>query len=180
MSKLNEMLSRPATITFTARCDAKYLATLALFWSDNGEDCRSMSELVRLSLEELASVLVSSGGAEWIDNQERALEVLQRCGLGGFKVQPQNLQRSILAEQGLNLSTIHTKRDTSAKIKSRGGGVAAPTEAAALANLEKALNSDQQKDLAERLAKAKSTTVEALSGLGQLPTEKEEKESNED
>ena len=166
MAKLNEMQSRPATLTATTRVDARHLATLALFWAKEGSSCRSTSELIRLSLEELANVLVTSGHAEWIDTQERALEVLSRCGLTGVRVQHSHLQKAILLERPLNLDhLVKGSLDLSAP---RGtSSTPAPSHKLALAELEKRLNSPPP--LIIRSEEEKSRTIEALVNLGQVP-----------
>ena len=51
MSKLQSITSRPATISLSTRMDARHLATLARFWSDNGSIPSSTSELARPSQE---------------------------------------------------------------------------------------------------------------------------------
>ena len=85
--KLAETQSRPPTIHFTSRCDARHLATLALMWQTRGEMPRSNSELVRLSLETFVEILVTSGQAEFVPTQGEAQEILGSLGLLGKGIQ---------------------------------------------------------------------------------------------
>lgn len=168
MSKLTELSSRPATITATTRLDARHLATLAHYWASQGEHCRSTSELIRLSLESFSSVLVTSQITEFIDSQSRAMEVLKLCGLGGIKVQKGTMQKALLLEQGIDLTSLTSTKDISARSQ-QTGKVAEPTLDLATAALEKRMSDEQKKNLASRIASSKESTTEALEGLGQTP-----------
>ena len=99
MTKLSELQSRPPTLHFTSRCDARHLATLALMWQSQGEMVRSTSELVRLSLETFTEVLITSGQASLVPTQEEAQEILGSLGLLGKGVQKRNLI-SALSKEG--------------------------------------------------------------------------------
>jgi len=96
--KLAETQSRPPTLAFTSRCDARHLATLALMWQGEGEMPRSVSELVRLSLETFVEILVSSNKCTFISTQGEAQEVLGGMGLLGKGILRQNLVRAISRE----------------------------------------------------------------------------------
>jgi len=104
--KLSELQSRPATLAFTSRCDARHLATLALLWQSKGELPRSTSELVRLSIETFVEVLVTSGQISLVPTQEDAQEILGEMGLLGKGVQRRNLIEA-LAKEG-NFSTMNS------------------------------------------------------------------------
>ena len=99
MTKLSELQSRPPTLAFTSRCDARHLATLALMWQSQGEMVRSTSELVRLSLETFTEVLVTSGQVSLVPTQEEAQEILGSLGLLGKGIQKRNLI-SALSKEG--------------------------------------------------------------------------------
>lgn len=100
--KLAETQSRPPTIHFTSRCDARHLATLALMWQTRGEIPRSNSELVRLSLETFVEILVTSGQAEFVPTQGEAQEILGSIGLLGKGIMRQNLIEAITREGNLS------------------------------------------------------------------------------
>ena len=100
--KLAETHSRPPTIHFTSRCDARHLATLALMWQTRGEMPRSNSELVRLSLETFVEILVTSGQAEFVPTQGEAQEILGSIGLLGKGIMRQNLVEAITREGNLS------------------------------------------------------------------------------
>ena len=99
MTKLSELQSRPPTLHFTSRCDARHLATLALLWQCPGEAVRSTSELVRLSLETFTEVLITSGQVSLVPTQEEAQEILGSLGLLGKGIQKRNLI-SALSKEG--------------------------------------------------------------------------------
>lgn len=96
--KLAETQSRPPTIHFTSRCDARHLATLSLMWQTRGDIPRSTSELVRLSLETFVEILVTSGQAEFVPTQGEAQEILGSIGLLGKGIMRQNLVEAITRE----------------------------------------------------------------------------------
>lgn len=103
---LTETQSRPPTLAFTSRCDARHLATLALMWQGEGEMPRSVSELVRLSLETFVEVLVDSKKCSFIPTQGEAQEVLGGMGLLGKGLLRRNLVEAITREG--NLTSIHS------------------------------------------------------------------------
>lgn len=102
MSKLDQLNSRPPTLALSTRVDARHLATLARLWSQQGESPRSTSELVRLSLETFAEVLVTSGQVEFIQTQSEAQEVLGNMGLLGKSQLRRNLVEAIVREGNIN------------------------------------------------------------------------------
>lgn len=97
MTKLSTTLSRPPTIVVTTRVDARYLATLAMFWHTSGEHPRTTSELLRLSLESFATLLIENKLADFITTQSDASEVLTRLGLEGKPI-PKNLTLALRKE----------------------------------------------------------------------------------
>lgn len=102
MSKLDQLNSRPPTLALSTRIDARHLATLARLWSQQGESPRSTSELVRLSLETFAEVLVTSGQVEFVQTQAEAQEVLGNLGLLGRSQLKRNLVQAIVREGNIN------------------------------------------------------------------------------
>ncbi len=99
--KLNQVAASPATITLTSRVDMRHLATLGNFWAMAGEQPRSVSELVRVSLETFSEFLVTAGKVEFIQGQEEAKALLEGMGLNVKKVIKRNLVEALLREQGL-------------------------------------------------------------------------------
>jgi len=82
MNKTDEIKStRPTSIAFTSRCDIKSLATLAYFWRDKGEPARSVSELVRMSLETFRDVVLKQWPQYEIKEVTDALSILNRSNL---------------------------------------------------------------------------------------------------
>ena len=138
MTKLSELQSRPPTLAFTSRCDARHLATLALLWQSQGELVRSTSELVRLSLETFTEVLITSGQVSLVPTQEEAQEILGSLGLLGKGVQKRNLISALSKEgnfsplSGTRLSpsgrVAHDSPDLLRAAKELEGALGDPTE----------------------------------------------------
>jgi hypothetical protein len=174
MSKMSELVQRPATHTFTSRCDGRHLATLARFWHTQGEHPRSTSELVRLTLEAFSELLSSKGLVEFITSHQDALEALERLGLNT------GVNRSALAEvlsaedlaSGISPDPFH-----SAKIRRAREGVVTskdPTLKEAQARLEQMLREQSDKGLINRAEEAKHRTDEFKKLLQSQPESKEE------
>jgi len=106
MSKLDQINSRPATLALTSRVDARYLATLALFWEKSNSTPRSISELVRLSVESLADVLVTSGKADFVNTQEEAQNILGTLGLLPKGIQTRNLMKAMVSEGSIRTDSL--------------------------------------------------------------------------
>lgn len=102
VSKLDQLNSRPPTLALSTRVDARHLATLSRLWSQQGESPRSTSELVRLSLETFAEVLVTSGQVEFVQTQGEAQEILGNLGLLGKSQLKRNLVQAIVREGNIN------------------------------------------------------------------------------
>ena len=169
MSKLTEVLSRPATIILTSRVDARYLATLARFWTDKGNQLRSTSELVRLSVEAFAELLVVNNSAEFIQTQADAQEILERMGLDIKATNPRNMAKALQSED-FSLDSLTTtvrpdaghQRTTKARPAGAGGS---PIHSQALANLERVIADD----LATRITDAQGRTEDFKSHMGITP-----------
>jgi len=164
MSKLSEVKNRLATLTLTSRVDARYLATLALYWASVGETPSSLSELVRLSMESFAELLTLNGKAEFPQTQEEAVAVLERMSLKVQKINPQNMAKAMIAE-GVSLDSLTTSLQpasalTTPKVKGRG-----PSHQVALANLESLMS----RELQDRVEEANGRTEEFKKSLGIIP-----------
>ena len=164
MSKLNEMLSRPATHVLTTRIDGRYLATLARFWHDQGEIARSSSELLRLSLEGMVELLVSNQLVEFVETHKDALDVLDRLGLKTKTANRTNLAQQ-LAGEDLKLSSLSTFQDPfhAPRVTRASKGRRADDDPAlqvARAELERRLLEQSAEDTSERASHAKERTTE--------------------
>lgn len=167
MSKLSELKSNPATLVAQTRVDSRHLAALGLYWHSQQEHARSVSELIRLSLEEFSKLLISNQMAEFPETQEHALEILSRLGITGAKVQPANLTRSMLQESGINLGTLTRKRNPSAptlRAPRVPGGVSSVESTDMMAELERRMALDHE----ERCTSNSTDAEAALAALGQL------------
>ena len=72
---------RPASLVINSRCDIRTIASLALFWRGQNEPAKSVSEIVRVSLETIQEALVLQGKARHVEGVEEALEIIQQMGL---------------------------------------------------------------------------------------------------
>ena len=68
------------------RCKRTTLAILAFWYEEQGERARNLSELVRMSLEGLAEVLVNNGARKFEDTSQAA-QVMEELGFGGLNPQ---------------------------------------------------------------------------------------------
>jgi len=175
------ILAKPRTIALSVGVDARTVATLALFWHQTGETPRSMSEVVRLSLEGLMNLLVQDGQADFVPTQEAAFDALDRLGLKIKKIHPRNLQLALCKEDG-QYSLVERllqapKPGSKASAASAGGKISpdSPEFQAALAALEGA----STHSIEERLREEATRTEEFKQSLG-LPPNPEEKENQDD
>jgi len=175
--KLAALAARPATIVLTTQLDARYLATLALFWHNQGEQCASMSQLIRLSTESLCDLLVSDGHAEFVQTQEAALEIIERLGLKIKKTLGKNLASALLKEDGGSgdfLTRLTKTRKVAPKHEAlqREHPISqdSPDFLHALADLEAA----SAEELSERVKLAQSKTEDFKTHLGIIPTNLED------
>lgn len=144
MTNLTTLSQNPATHTYTTRVDCRHLAALALYWNSKGERPRSSSELIRLSLEALASALYQGGEVSFISDLDVAIETLSRFGLSGKPIgrnlQDVRLNIARLAEgvQPEGLARLHNQK---------AAGTISPVEhAAALAEFESRLLDHADRD----------------------------------
>jgi hypothetical protein len=105
MSKLDEILAtrRPSIVT-SVRCDARSLASLALFARKENEPIRSRGELLRLAVEWFAAIVVKQNPELEVKTATKALKVLQMLNMD-----PTRKQRALL--------------DQLAEEEIRGGGI---------------------------------------------------------
>ena len=177
MSKLSEVKNRPATLTLTSRVDARYLATLALYWNSVGETPSSISELIRLSMESFAELLTLSGKADFPQTQEEAIAVLDRMSLKVQKINPRNMATAMIAE-GMSLDSLTTSLQPSAALTTPKTKVSKPVHQVALANLEGRmmanLENRMSEELQERMAESNERTEEFKKSLGIIPEQAKE------
>uniref|UniRef100_A0A6M3K8K9 Uncharacterized protein n=1 Tax=viral metagenome TaxID=1070528 RepID=A0A6M3K8K9_9ZZZZ len=82
MSNMDHLLAkRPTTVVLTTRCDMRTLASLALWWREQGDSPRSTSELVRISLEMFADIVLKKYSRLEVEKTDDAEEILARCGM---------------------------------------------------------------------------------------------------
>jgi len=172
MPKLDEIRSRPATLVFNSRIDARHLATILLFWHSKNDKPSSVSELARLSLEAFADLLVTNGLAEFVQTQDEAFEVIKRAGLLNKKMSSMNLRNrmnAIIEEGGapLNLSSLAGISPKAAVIKKSAPKHGDPTFNAALAALE----SNMGEDVDSRVKKAQANTDDFRKSMGIIKRE---------
>jgi hypothetical protein len=166
MTKLAQTLKRPATLVLTTRIDARYLATLAMYWNSKGENPTSVSELARLCMESFSELLTINNQVTFVPTQEEALEILDRMNLMVKRVNPKNLALAMQAE-GISLGSLSTFLDPKKVMKNTDVQITGPSHEIALASLESRL-------LDQRLAEAQDRTQEFKDSLGMLPDKENE------
>lgn len=163
MSKLDQINSRPATLAFTSRVDAKHLATLALFWAKAGSTPRSTSELVRLSLEALSDILVTSGKADFVTSQEEAQTILGTLGLLP-RIQPRNMLKAMVQEGSIRTDSLEVGVNLP-KMTKKHITASSPELQLAQAKLDEALSADDN----NRLEDQQQRTLDMLKALEMIP-----------
>jgi hypothetical protein len=106
--------TRPTTAVVTTRCDQRTVATLLLFWHLKDEHPRSLSELLRLSLETLGDIVRSNHPELNITSTSQARQVLFESGMGdltsGKRKNRGNLVNQLeledMAAEGINPSFV--------------------------------------------------------------------------
>jgi hypothetical protein len=169
--KIEEVKNRKATIVFTSRADARYLATLLNFWHESGERPTSISELVRLSMETFAELLVINNRTEFVQTQQDAHTIIERSGLMTKKMKTlnqRNLMEAMEAE-GMELGSLSKGLDPrgthAVTVKDRPIAPDDPGKGQILGDLERALAEDSQ----ERIDKAKENTKMFKDSMGIIP-----------
>lgn len=167
MSKLDEVRARKATVVFNSRADARYLATILAFWYDKGEKPRSVSELVRITLETFADLMITNNMVEMVASQEIAFDMFERAGILNKKMRELNKKNLVdaMVKEGVDFSalegvdTLGTHRVTPAPVG------ATPDFNIALTALENNLD----KGIEERVNDAKNRTQGFKDSLGIKP-----------
>lgn len=171
MGKLSNVKARKATIVFTSRCDARYLATLVNFWASVGENPRSASELVRLCTEAFAELLITNKRTEFVQTQEDAFEILERSGLMTKKMRSLNKKNlmDVMQAEDTSLDSLTQSVDPAAShkrtISKRPVAPDGPEHQAVLGEVERMLD----EDLKSRTQEAQNNTEEFKKGLGMIP-----------
>ena len=163
VSKLDQLNSRPPTLALSTRIDARHLATLARLWSQQGESPRSTSELVRLSLETFAEVLVTSGQVEFVQTQADAQDILGNLGLLGKSQLKRNLVQAIVREGNINEAISSTPNSQ----PFQGGGFTKDDPHYKLA--QQRLAQELSRSIGQFEVDDKKDLSDTLSALGSLP-----------
>lgn len=66
------------TLATTIRCDARQAAELVLFFKSREIKINSISDLLRRTIETLASIAISNGLARSVSTTDEAIEILRR------------------------------------------------------------------------------------------------------
>lgn len=169
MGKIDEVLSRPATVVFNSRADARYLATALAFWHELGEKPRSVSELVRVTMETFVDLMISNNKAKMVASQDIAFEMFERAGILNQKMRELNQKnlRTAIVNENVNLSAIkgvdplgHHKL-TPAQV-GKGSDLSAAVAA---------LESNMEVGMDERVSDAQGRTQEFKKSMGVVPKE---------
>lgn len=168
MSKLDQLHSRPSTHVLTTRVDGRYLATLLRYWRAQGEAPRSISELIRLSVETFTEFLVLNQKIDFVQTQEAAQEILNNTGFAIKRVNPKNIAQALAAE-GATYTPSSPSIDPTHREQVKATPVAAgnPLLDEARTRIEKALEGDLEK----RVEDAQSRTQAFKDALENPPEE---------
>jgi hypothetical protein len=170
MSKLEQMKTREATHALSTRVDARYLATLMLFWRDQQCLPTSISELTRLSLESFAEFLVSNGMVEFVETHEAALEIMEGLGMNPKRVNPKYLAQAILKSSAnvnldfLNSPTVDHKHKL---IMKETAGVSSIDVSRVISVMQESESLSAE----DRVREAQKRAEEFTRSLGEIPTE---------
>lgn len=104
--KTEDLNRRRPTLSLSTRVDCRYLATLALYYSNCGDLPRSSSELIRLAVETLTEVLVLNNKVSLIEDHDGAMKILREFGFIDTKhILKLNLAKETAESlQGISLS----------------------------------------------------------------------------
>lgn len=98
------MKSRPRTIVINSRCDIRSVATLHRFWQGKGYANLNMSQLIRLSVDHFADVLVANELVEPFNYSAEALAYVEETRLkhpgGNHELLVKQIQRETLLDEG--------------------------------------------------------------------------------
>ena len=170
MSKLDQIHQRPASLIMSTRADARYIATLINFWRKQDENPRSISELLRLSVESFAEFLVLNNQVAFVQNHTDAFQILDRTGMTVKKTNPKHIAEILSKENSSSLENVlkSPKIDQSHQETLSHNPVSpeGPEMSSVMAELETRLNSD----LDTRVKEAKERTEEFKKSLG-IPQE---------
>jgi hypothetical protein len=170
MSKLEQMKTREATHALSTRVDARYLATLMLFWRDQQCLPTSLSELTRLSLESFAEFLVSNGMVEFVETHEAALEIMKGLGMNPKRVNSKYLAQAILKSSAdINLSFLNSPVvDHKHKLTVQE---AAGVSSIDVSRVISAMQESESTSASDRVKAAQERAEEFTRSLGEIPKE---------
>jgi len=161
MSKLTQMKQRPATHSMTARINAKYLATLIVFWKSKGIEGNSASELVRLSLETFTEFLTTNNAAIMVTSTADALDIIKKCGYKIGRISTKAIVDELTKEDGISMEflnateTINTMTATPKKVSATDLEIA-----------QALMKKEEEKELQERIKASQDNTSNTLKNLG--------------
>lgn len=163
MSKLEQLRDRPATHALSTRIDARYLATLIIFWRDRGELPTSTSELTRLSLESFAEFLITNQMVDFVDSMEDALTIMKGVGMNPKTASPRNLAQHLVSENPSLFFLSSSDPTHTHRMKPKKTSPAEVDAALAL------MQENERRELAERAKAAQERTEEFKNSLGNIP-----------
>jgi len=169
MSKLDQLATRPATMSLSTRVDMRHLATLVAFWRAAGEQPRSISELSRLSLESFAEMLVTSHLVEFVDSHEAATELLYSTGMMTKGVQRTNLLEALIKDGKVDASSLTQASDPLAKLKLTKKVVVGSQDSPELLQAQALLDKKLANDLKDQITSSQSRTQGMFEALGEIP-----------
>jgi len=171
MSKLDQLHSRPATMALSSRCDARHLATLALWFRKKEIIPSSTSELVRLTIETFAEFLSLQGEVDFIKEQSTATQLLKEMALLTNTIQKKNMLDALITEgrSNITLASVMTASNPITKAQIMGGTRSVSEGSPELLAAQAILEQKMGEDLQSRVEAEKVRSQGLFEGLGEVP-----------
>ncbi len=153
--KLDSIRQNIHSKAISTRVDIRKLATIAEYWASQGERFRSISELVRLTVEVFTDHIVANTPINPVTTVDEAADILQKYAL---------LTPSQRIEHSRNYGSALVRRDT-AKRKTKGRNSLSPTTSTTvssnqLAEATSVLNQKLTKATPQQVTEAATRTQE--------------------
>lgn len=162
------MKLKPRTIVINSRCDIRSVATLHRHWVKKGYGNLNMSQLLRLSIDSFADVLVANGlvepfeysaeAAKYIDEVKLSVPPLNRKSL------VRQIQRETLLDEGFGTAYVD------APTKSLHGRPDVKVKKSLIEQARELMSKTENTEtLASAVKRREKEQQEAKSQLGKLP-----------
>jgi hypothetical protein len=169
MSDLTRVAATKArTLVISSVLDTRTVATLADWWLEQGEHVRSISELVRLSLEVFGDLLVKNG-AKSFETIEDGEKVLIRMGIATKAMTTKNQTNRAIEKVNFELERggYDHLLGTNPRAVSKGSQVVVDIEQEMM-KVQSPPHKVQEP--VDQVVRSQAKEKEEIEGLGQIPT----------